>query len=103
MVQILFFAWLKPLSMALVFKGIQNPLANQMSKKVVTFRERLSMYALALGYLSSGRASRSSLKLCAPVSRYVPDIQPKSKLKLLSPSLSSVDTSFISTSGRGGP
>ena len=65
MVQILFFTWLKALSIALVFKGIQIFLANQMSKKVVTFRERFSMYALARGYLSSGRASISSLKPCS--------------------------------------
>jgi len=48
-----------------VFRGIQSALANQISKKVVTFREKLSMYVLALGYLSSGTASTSYLRPCS--------------------------------------
>jgi len=62
--QIRFFTWLKALSTALVFKGIQTLLANQISKKVVTLLERFSIYVLAVGYFSSGRASISSLKPC---------------------------------------
>lgn len=62
--QIRFFTWLKALSTALAFKGIQTLLANQMSKKVAALLQRFSIYVLAVGYFSWGRASISSLKPC---------------------------------------